>query len=171
MTNRSNPYDPLSATERRVLYVIVDEADQRNTGKSISLYRKDIARLAGLSLRRTSEITAKLIEKEFLAAEQQFSHRGSHEATKYTILNPDRQRHQKIKLAADAAGISVATMTEYVYWLSLHRDKVASIDNPTMQDIATYAHCPVDDVQRCIVGLVTARILINTKDAGSHIEF
>ena len=157
-----NWYDPLSPSDRKVLYFLMDQAEREGT-QTISLYAKDIAKALGMSVRMVMNTIKRLEERQYLLRERQRDTRGGLIASKYTILQADRNRREKIKEASTFSGIAETTMIDYVYWLHHHREKYEALELPTVEDVAFLAHCPTFHANQFVDGCIKAGILTPEK--------
>jgi hypothetical protein len=155
----------MTPTERKVLYYIAEQARKVGTGKRVQLSGIQIARAVGTSRRRIAEVIVKLEKDKYILVERTNEEGGrGWVANTYTVLNPDLRRHMKVEQAADVAGIPVPDMVDYVHWLVYHQGKLANrISEPTIGDIAYYAHCPEEKAVQLVKGLVAAGILSDSR--------
>ena len=156
-------YDALSPNDRRVLFYLNDLADAEGI-RTISAYVKDIALAIGSSPRRVQASLSRLEESGYIMRQPVKTSRGANEASRFTIINSDKSRMDKIKLASEVSGISIERMVEYVYWLNFHKDKLKQALYPTVGLIANLSHCPVENAADFVRGIATARILVSDRE-------
>lgn len=153
----------LSPLDRRLLYFLTDLADKEHT-RTVQIFIDDIAQAIGASSRSVNHSLAALIRGGYIHREWQKTKRGSFDASKFTILNPDRERQSKIRAAAEYSGIPLRDMVEYVYWLNFHQHKLRQELYPTLGFIAKIAHCPGERVEALVKGLHQAGILVSDRE-------
>jgi len=155
-------YDALSQTDMKVLYYLDGLADRRGT-KTIEVYINDIAAAIGSNRRMVSNAIKRLCEREYLISNPTKINKGGNGANRYTILSPDENRRQKIKLLSDFSGIPFERCVDYVYWLNYHRDKLMKIPAPSVGDVARLAKCPISEAKSLVRGLVGSGILLENR--------
>jgi len=152
-------YPSLSPSDRKVLYFLTDFADQQGS-RTVQLYAIDIAKSVGMTRRSVMESLRRLRQKEHISTERVKTPYG-YVASRYTILNPDADRRQKIVQACNISGIPIDRMIDYVYWVSFHRGKLAKMQDPTVGDIAYFAKCPAHEATNLVQGLFGSGILLS----------
>jgi hypothetical protein len=153
----------IPALDRKLLYILTDRADAEGS-RTIRMYTKDMSAKLGASRRNVTAALGRLRDNEYILIEYVFSERGDKDASKYTILNPDNERREKIKIAQQVSGIPITRLIDYVYWLNFHKDKLKRILYPSLGDIAVLAHCPEEEVQQFVQGCYAAGILETDKE-------
>jgi hypothetical protein len=160
---RAKTSEALSPMDRRVLYFLTDLAEKEQV-RTVQVFIDDIAQSIGASSRAVNHSLAALIRGGYVLREWQKTKRGSFDASKFTILNPDRERMDKIRAAAEYSGIPLRDMVEYVYWLNFHQHKLRQELYPTLGFIAKIAHCPGERVADFVKGLHRAGILVSDRE-------